>query len=35
MLTPAEPGTTGPAAAARGDSVPLGQSMMDYYLSAA
>ena len=32
MLTPAEPGTTGPAAAARGDSVLLGQSMMDYYL---
>ena len=29
---PAEPGTTGPAAAARGDSVPLGQSMLDYYL---
>jgi len=29
---PAEPGTTGPAAAARGDSVPVGQSMMDYYL---
>jgi len=26
---PAEPGTTGPAAAARGDSVPPGQSMMD------
>jgi hypothetical protein len=29
---PAEPGTTGPAAAARGDSVSLGQSMLDYYL---
>src|SRR6516164_5649893 len=30
---PAEPGTTGPAAAARGDSaVRPGQSMMDYYL---
>ena len=30
---PAEPGTTGPAAAARGDSaVRPGQSMLDYYL---
>jgi hypothetical protein len=29
---PAAPGETGPAAAARGDSVPSGQSMMDYYL---
>ena len=29
---PAEPGTTGPAAAARGDSILPGQSMMDYYL---
>jgi len=30
---PAEPGATGPAAAARGDSaVRPGQSMMDYYL---
>jgi hypothetical protein len=29
---PAEPGTTGPATAARGDSVPSGQSMLDYYL---
>jgi hypothetical protein len=26
---PAEPGTTGPATAARGDSIPRGQSMMD------
>jgi len=31
-ISQAEPGITGPAAAARGDSVLLGQSTMDYYL---